>query len=212
MRPSTKTVIKIIEEANTTVGNISLLDVACGKGKETILIRKSNRNVEIDAFDGEPTNSFKPSDNINFKLGFITDIAKLFPEKKYDIILCQHIFEHILYPDSELKILLEHLTINGILVIESPNWTRLFIPFHTNFFWNDPTHIRPFTQKSFENLAKNTGLQVIKIETKSSIGLKESLRVLLRSKNPITFIKRLLACFINPFLRDNIILVAKKHG
>jgi ubiquinone/menaquinone biosynthesis C-methylase UbiE len=207
MRPSTKTIFQIISDSHTS--DMYLLDVACGKGKETLSIRNKFQDLRIDAFDGESTNHFQVSDAINFKLGFIQDISHIFPEKKYDIILCQHIFEHIVYPDNDLKILKKHLKPNGIVVIESPNWTRLCIPFHKNYFWNDPTHIRPYTKKSFQALAKNTGLQVVSIETKSSVGLKDSIVVLFASKNPFIFIKRLIACFINPFLKDNIILVAK---
>lgn len=205
MRPSTQQVIEILKQKK---GESKILDVACGRGKETTHIKKILPEVVIHAFDIENSNSF--GDDIVFKKGMIEDVPILFPGEEYDIILCQHIFEHIVYPDASILILRKFLKHDGCIVIESPNWTRLFIPFHRNFFWNDPTHVRPYTKYSLKALCKITGLKPVRITTRSSASFKSCLKAVAKSRNPIQIIKRLISICIDPFLKDNIILIAQK--
>ena len=53
------------------------------------------------------------------------------------------VIEHIQNPTNILKEILRVLKIGGILIIITPNFKYL----HKNFY-DDPTHIRPYTEKS----------------------------------------------------------------
>jgi trans-aconitate methyltransferase len=203
MRPSTP---YIIEKIKAYSGIPRVLDVGCGKGRETTKIKSACPHAVFHAVDSEHSNHF--DDSILFKLGFIEDIPTLFPGEKYDFIIVQHVLEHIVYPDASMKVLASMLNPGGSIVVESPNWTRLIIPFHRHYFWNDPTHIRPFTKYSYEALCRASDLVPGAIYTKSSARFPALFSSLLASRSLGSFFKRLRALVIEPFLLDAIILVA----
>ncbi|MCA9353479.1 class I SAM-dependent methyltransferase [Candidatus Nomurabacteria bacterium] len=183
-----------------------VLDAGCGKGRDLKFIKKECPHINFYAVDFENHNLPK---DIVFKEGDVKDIPNIFLEEKFDVIISQHVLEHILYPVDIVRGFKTVLKKEGRIFIESPNWTRLFVPFHNVFFWNDPSHIRPFTKSSYKNLCSESGLEAIKIFTKSSSGFSGSFRTLLKSNNPFVFIKRFIGFFINPILFDTIILIAK---
>lgn len=207
MRPSTKMIINHLEGASD---NYKVLDVGCGKGRDLRKVMEAFPNIEFHAIDMEDTRKYLP-DNLNFKIGKVNEIREKFKDTKFDMVICQHVLEHLVYPVDAVLEFKSVLKDGGLIFIESPNWTRLFIPFHRNFFWNDTTHVRPFTKKSYISLCNFSGVKKVDIKVKSSHGLLFGIKNAFSAKNPITFIKRLIDAFINPLLMDNIILVAKKH-
>ena len=126
--------------------------------------------------------------------------------------MSQHVFEHLHDVYSAFQEFVVCTKKRGYIILETPNWTRLFIPFHNDFFWNDYSHVRIFTKKSFANLAKEFGLEVVLVQSLSSITLKDSFRALVTSGlHPVIFLKRLVGVCINPLLKDSVMLVARKH-
>jgi len=131
-----------------------ILDIGCGKGN---FIKSVPSYQEIWGMD-----IIKETvDKLN-KQGFKAkwgDLNKKIPFKdnEFDGITCFHVLEHIADP---LKILLEIKRVlkkDGTLLIVVPNLSF-------KKFYDDYTHIRPYTKTSLRRLLKDFGFKNIKIE------------------------------------------------
>jgi SAM-dependent methyltransferase len=110
------------------------------------------------------------------KEGFSVDIydlyffpKKIYEDKKYDLITSTEVFEHLKNPKSTLKSLINSLNPHGYIV----SMTQ-FPPLEDEEFlkwWyrRDITHISFFTPKSFEIMAIELGLKVLKIIDKNIV-------------------------------------------
>ncbi len=78
-----------------------------------------------------------------------------YEENYFDMIILQSVIEHIENPISALHDLVKHLADDGIIIISAPT--------PSSTFWDDPTHVRPYTPKSFMILGEILKLEVIKI-------------------------------------------------
>jgi ubiquinone/menaquinone biosynthesis C-methylase UbiE len=206
MRPSTDIIIKSIKRMNN---GSNILDVGCGTGRELKRILLECPHVNFYAIDTEDVGRFLPT-NINFKIGSFQDIKSLFPGTKFDGLICQHVLEHIVYPTEAFHVFTDILNIKGKIFVESPSWIRLAIPFHRDYFWNDPTHIRPYTKKSLKSLCSQFNFNPVIIRLMSATKIKMAVLNLKKSSNIQEFIKRFLDALVSPFLNENIILVAEK--
>ncbi|MDI6708722.1 MAG: class I SAM-dependent methyltransferase [Candidatus Thermoplasmatota archaeon] len=82
----------------------------------------------------------------------------------FDGLLAKDIIEHLLYPDSTMAELRRILKKGGKIIIETAT------PYYKHF-WDDYTHIRPFTKKSLRSLLLNNDFSILKIECFSSCDL-----------------------------------------
>lgn len=121
------------------------------------------------------------------KLGYATDIydpyfypAQGFLKKRYDLITCTEVLEHLKNPFASIRILEVLLEKGGILAV-----TTLFHTSAENFksWWyrKEPTHITFYSQKTFRWLAERLNLSLEFTDDKSICVLK---------KNPSATIKR----------------------
>ncbi|MFC1721273.1 class I SAM-dependent methyltransferase, partial [Patescibacteria group bacterium] len=147
--------------------NAKVLDIGCGSGKTIRMISKLRGDISLYAVDIEDQ-SKKFSNLATFKKGDVSQLKDLFEHNYFDAVICQHVIEHLLSPTELVQGIKTVIKKNGNLFLETPNWTRLFIPFHKNFFWNDPTHIRPHTKNSFNQLFEENGFDTVRIKTISS--------------------------------------------
>lgn len=113
----------------------------------------------------------------------------------FDVIFLQSVVEHVHDPVELLMQLREYLQPKGLLIISCPT--------PGPHFWDDPTHIRPHTPKSFASLAELCSYNVIEITYVFAfllgINLRNSLFYKLLNVLPFT-------------LGSNIIGVFAKHG
>ena len=130
-----------------------ILDVGCGVGN---FIRFNPYNVEVWGMDLikesiERLNKL----NIKAKQG---DLNKKIPFEKdsFDGLTCFHVFEHILDPSIALSEIKRVVKKNGKIIIAVPN---------LNFkkFYNDYTHVKPYTRHSLKKLLKDFGFKKVKI-------------------------------------------------
>ena len=207
MRPSTKEIIRLLRGLPD---GSKVLDVGCGTGRELKKIVNNFNNINFFAIDTDDARKFLP-EKVLFKTARIEDIDKIFPNTKFDLIICQHVLEHILYPLDAMKIFNSSLNRKGVLVVESPSWIRLAIPFHRDYFWNDPSHIRPYTKKSLKALCLQSDFYPLKIVLKSATTFKSAARNIFNSKSLLKFIKNCVSFILDPFLKENIILIGQKN-
>jgi SAM-dependent methyltransferase len=147
----------------------------------------------------------------------------LYPENSFDAIICQHVIEHLISPMPMVHAFKKVLKNDGVLFIETPNWTRLFAPFSHFFFWNDYTHVRIYTTFSMRKLFQEHSFIIRQIVTVSScqwIVPGDSLeKVVKRVKEPSkkdeeknapeskSLAGRITARLLNPLMKDVLIAV-----
>ena len=113
--------------------NKKFLDIGCGDGS---LVKYLNSNG-IDATGCDIK-------DLNFE-------KDIFPYKdsSFDYILLYSVIEHINNTDHLILEIRRMLKNSGILIIITPNFRYCF-----NSFYDDPTHIKPFTNTGLENILK----------------------------------------------------------
>ena len=75
-----------------------------------------------------------------------------------DIITANSIIEHINNPKNLLTESMRLLKKNGVLIIVTPDWSQNY-----KYFYDDTTHVKPYTKKSLGFLLESYGFKNIKI-------------------------------------------------
>ena len=140
------------------------LDFGCGNG----LALRQNLAVRPDLeFYGIDIKDF--SEELPERISFsIYDREKIpYQDNYFDIITLNHVLEHIQNPEIILTELKRVLKNKGRIFIEVPNKRSLWGKPHGKFagtvhFFDDPTHLRPYSHIELAELCKQSGLRVIK--------------------------------------------------
>ena len=134
-----------------------ILDVGCGLGN---FIRTNPFKIEVWGMD-KIKDSIKEleKEGIPAKVG---DINKKFPfaDNSFDGLTCFHVLEHIIDPSNALSEMKRVIKKDGLLVIAVP-----VLSFKR--FYDDYTHIKPYTKKSLYKLLKDYNFKDIKIKNGS---------------------------------------------
>lgn len=119
-----------------------ILDFGCGPGDflrqiarvcdHAVGIDSSARSVDLAERQGLQ----------NVMLG--DENHKLLVDQKFDVIVVQSVLEHVLNPIEVFSKLYSSLEIGGKMVVS--------VPTPAASFWDDPTHVRPFTPKALKSL------------------------------------------------------------
>jgi len=187
----------IVKEYHDT-GNISLLsiiplnvhtilDVGCGSGDNAKLLYEQGKKVDCVTISEE---EFKTAKKYCSNI-YIKNLEEGLPEeilnKKYDVVICSHVIEHIAYPKllfDDIKKVLHPATSN--LIIALPNFlvykNRIKI-FFGNFTYEksgvmDYTHLRWYTYNSGHELLNNFGFKVTSIVIDGNIPFASYLKFL----------------------------------
>lgn len=123
-----------------------------GSGPTPVLAQLlKRRNLHVDCYD----KFYQPQ--------------KIYENKQYDLITSTEVFEHLQNPKEVLNLLKMHLKPNGIIAIMTLFHTNKQEDFLKWWYRRDPTHITFFTPKTFEVLAYECGLKVLKHDNKRVI-------------------------------------------
>lgn len=148
--------------------NSVVLDYGCGNGFVIKGLLESRGDISCIGVD---TSDFdKEAEKIkNFKFRKIDINAKLpFESNTFDGVTLIHVLEHIPEPINLIKELNRVLKPGGMIYIESPASRTVWLPSlldeaaPLNFF-DDYTHIRPFSKKSLMKILKHSNLKAEKI-------------------------------------------------
>jgi Methyltransferase domain len=84
-------------------------------------------------------------------------ISDLSPNRRFDVILCNHLLEHIVDPFGLLKALTNHIAVGGVLHVEVPDevWGGLPLPREASI------HLNYFTKRTAEILLRLSGWRPI---------------------------------------------------
>lgn len=80
-------------------------------------------------------------------------------DESIDFVTMNAVIEHIKNPDNIFKEIIRVLKINGLLFVRTPNWTMD----HKNFY-NDPTHVKPYTPTSLKQTFELYNLKTLFLE------------------------------------------------
>ncbi|MEW6428527.1 MAG: methyltransferase domain-containing protein [Thermodesulfobacteriota bacterium] len=151
-------------------GNI--LELGCGNGGNLNCARLVHPSATLFGVDIVQAADLFP--DINFAHADIDREKLPFADDSFDAVVLVHVIEHLRNPFLVRDEIARVLKPGGRFYVETPNWTSTLVPsfgikreigFPANFF-DDPTHIRPWTKQSlFGCFHKGRGLRVEQVGT-----------------------------------------------
>jgi ubiquinone/menaquinone biosynthesis C-methylase UbiE len=135
-----------------------LLDIGCGKGTQLDSFRKLT-NFKLHGIDHSEQNS-QILEGIEFNKCDLERQYIPYEDNKFDVIYSKSVLEHInkyTHMITEMKRVLKP---GGILIIMVPDWQTQY-----KHFYDDWTHVTPWTLKGLTNCLRYNGFDVIKSES-----------------------------------------------
>jgi SAM-dependent methyltransferase len=132
---------------------MKLLDVGCGRGEFSKAF--INKGLIVFSCDKDVSDFHK---NLNIKY---FDVEHGFPylTNFFDVIFSKSIIEHVKDQDMFMKSYYSRLKQNGIAIIMCPEWNS-----QHEIFFNDYTHIKPYTIESLKDFMVVHGFKKVKSE------------------------------------------------
>jgi glycosyltransferase involved in cell wall biosynthesis len=129
-----------------------VLDLACGEGYGTYMLAKKAEyvaGVEIDNPTVQHARSRYSKDNLEFIEGSILAVP-IESEKKFDVVVCFEVIEHIAEHDKLLSEVKRLLKDDGLLIVSTPNKA-----IYTDApDYRDPFHVKELYVEEFTSLLR----------------------------------------------------------
>ncbi|MBI3385344.1 class I SAM-dependent methyltransferase [Candidatus Gottesmanbacteria bacterium] len=134
----------------------SIVDLGCGSGEFLFLSQKIYpKSIGIDLNEG----SIKTCQDKGLNVKKQNAVDTHLEEHVYDIVRAQNILEHLQNPQKLILEAKRLLKVHGFIVIHVPT------NFSTNYpitnFWDDYTHVRPFTKRCLYRLLSDFNFKII---------------------------------------------------
>ena len=149
-----------VKNLNKYIKGKSILDFGCGAGGFLKIAKKIAK--DISGIEPEERIQQFWKGKINIK-GNLTDF-----NKKFDLITCFHVVEHLDDPISIIHNLKKYLKKNGVLIIEVPNHDDALIStykakeFIESYYWSQ--HLYVFNDRTLKKIIAKAGFKNICIE------------------------------------------------
>ncbi len=158
---------------------IDILDVGCGDGYHICMfntIKGVKEKVTFTGIDMSDVNVSFASivakelffKNIDFQTGSAEELG--FLGKKFDVVLCSDVVEHLRFPEKCLASILDVLKPGGIAIITTPNSDNLIMrikdklfPRKTQIEIGNDEHISLKGLKEWINIARKKGFDVLNV-------------------------------------------------
>lgn len=115
-----------------------ILDNGCGRGE----FLRAFKGLGLDAYGTDSSDYCKKAKVLNLN----TDILP-FENEYFDVVFSKSVIEHIDNTEFYISEMKRVLKTGGTLIIMVPDWETQY-----RIFYQDPTHIHPYTRKSIESL------------------------------------------------------------
>ena len=133
-----------------------LLDVGCGRGD----FAKGFKDLGLEVFgiDREKGNS-EMLKGIEIRLSDIENDSFPFSDETFDIVFSKSVIEHFWKPDNFIKECRRVLKPGGRIIVMTPDWQS-----QRRIFYDDYTHVHPYTTTSLNGLLKIYGFREVTSE------------------------------------------------
>jgi len=152
-----KNLIKIINSLKYK----SLCDIGCGAGYLLSALKKN----EIFGIDNDEK-ALKLASKYSKTLKVDLNNKKLKFNKKFDLITCYHVIEHIKKPENLIKNIHKMLNNNGHIIIGTPDFDSAMARIYKNKYrlLHDKTHISLFSLDSLCRFLRDYKFKIIKLD------------------------------------------------
>lgn len=134
----------------------SALDVGCGTGRLLAYVEKSMPNAFTIGVDiGDP-----PEFHANGAFARASAFKLPFRDNSFDFVFCSHVIEHLSDPKQIILELSRVCKPEGYVYVETPS-ARSILVFLGGRFWDDPTHVRPYSPEALRWLGEQVSLKEI---------------------------------------------------
>jgi len=124
-----------------------LLDVGSGKGNH--LLGFARRGFLVNGIDNKAKgNGVIACDIERERFPFHTNT--------FDVVFSKSVLEHVTNADNFLKESLRVLKKGGVAILMTPDWNT-----QHEIFWDDYTHVKPWTRKSLQNAMRINGFSKV---------------------------------------------------
>lgn len=144
---------RFLPKKATSKAGFRFLDVGCSKGTHMRLLAKETNaaaygtDLRADCEFGRVKACDLDRDKFPFKDNF------------FDFVWSKSVVEHVHNPSNMIRESLRVLKPGGIAIIMTPDWES-----QMSHFWDDYTHVQPWTRKSLMNCLKIHGYENITSE------------------------------------------------
>ena len=142
------------------VENGKLLDIGCGNGERFCWMQEFG----WDIYGVEPDkNACLWAAKRGIKVSNTDLVGAAHPEGFFDVIILNHVLEHLHHPQRTLRECNRILKRDGLLIVDVPN----FGGYDSRFFWEAwnalmlPQHLYHFTEETLTNILNKSGFSVI---------------------------------------------------
>ncbi|OGY17025.1 MAG: hypothetical protein A2784_04215 [Candidatus Chisholmbacteria bacterium RIFCSPHIGHO2_01_FULL_48_12] len=162
-------ILGVINSHISSFSNKTILDIGCGAGTISLYLANQGANIiGIDisrkAIDSckKSAKALKLKDRTQFICNTIEQIKF---RRKFDLIICSEIIEHIPNDKAFLKRVYKLLKNNGLLILSTPsiNAPLYKIGLAQNFD-KQVGHIRRYSKKQISDLVKKSGFTIEKVK------------------------------------------------
>lgn len=148
----------------------AVLDVGCC-GFNIVRIANEIGRKDIRHFGVDYCEPKEVPDGFTFRKADLSKEPIPFPSDEFDLVIANHIIEHLTTPVEFFGDCLRVCKQNGLFFLSCPSERALFLPgfmfnrdnFNSTSFFDDPTHVgRPFSPQSLWRLSRYYGCTPIK--------------------------------------------------
>lgn len=144
---------RVIELAGLSLNHsLTVLEVGCGSGWA---ISYSHENIHYIAVDrGSLYRAELEGRGVEFHEADVGSVPLPINDGLVDLVVLNHLIEHIVDCDFFVRQLRRVLRPGGIVYIRTPNLMRVKWR-----FWDDYTHVKPFTPRTLDHLMRTVGFK-----------------------------------------------------
>jgi SAM-dependent methyltransferase len=169
----------IFDQRHKFIGKLpqgaKVADLGAGEGVWIKKLKEYRPDISFEAADIQDYSGQLPG-NVKFHRCDFSKDNLPFREGSLDAIMIMHVIEHLHDPNLLLRECRKALKPGGLIYIEAPSLRSLFVPsFNVKKynerndmqgpynFYDDPTHVRPYSRYALCQLFRNNGFEVNEI-------------------------------------------------
>lgn len=154
--------IELFKKINKDIKDV--LEIGCSWGRYLKELRDSGGfNVQGVEISKEMAQKGREQFGLDIKTGELTDFN--FPYESFDLIVMNHVLEHLYNPKDTLQEIFKILRPGGILMIKTPNFTSLEKKIFGKYWiiYEAPRHLFLFSADSLKNFMEKFGFKQVKL-------------------------------------------------